>query len=236
MEKIDYEKWDRKEIFEHFYHVAKSTYSITVKINVTKVLQFVEKSNMKFYSVMTWIVSKAINEHKQFKMGYDQEGNLGFYEVVHPQFPVMDFNYNVVSLMTDYDENIERFNDKMNEVINSFEKEGVVPEIKENMIMISTLPWIHYESFSVNNESGLHFLFPMVTWGEYELDHGTYRMPLTIQISHAAADGYHCHLFFESVEKIVDSLLSKMKGQCYHAEIHSDKYLSIEAQGDGFQG
>lgn len=26
-----------------------------------------------------------------------------------------------------------------------------------------------------------------------------------------------------------------MKGQCYHAEIYSDKYLSIEPQGDGFQ-
>ena len=207
MKIIDYEKWDRKDTFEHFYHIAKSTYSITVKIDVTKVIEFLKRSDLKFYSVMTWIVSKAINQHDQFKMGFNHDGKLGVYETVHPQFPVMDSNFNVVSLMTEYCDELVTFCNEMNHVTDAFLLNGTIPELKENMIMISSLPWLHYENFTVNNESGLHFLFPMVTWGKYELENDVYKMPLTIQVSHAAADGYHCHLFYESVEKIISEEL-----------------------------
>ena len=139
-------------------------------------------------------------------MGFDQDSNLGYYDIVHPQFPVMDRNYNVVSLTTVYDDSLEKFHEDMKTIMEEYEQNGSVPEERENIIMISTLPWLAYESFSVNNESGYHFLFPMVTWGKYEYVDEVAKMPLTLQISHAVADGYHCHLFFESVSKIIDML------------------------------
>lgn len=77
----------------------------------------------------------------------------------------------------------------------------------ENIIMISTIPWIHYENFSVNNESEYHFLFSMVTWGKYEKQGDKVMMPLTFQISHAMADGIHCAKFFEGVCRIIDEAM-----------------------------
>lgn len=206
MEIIDLEKWERGSTFQHFFHVAKNTYSITVKLDVTDLVGFSKRCGLSFYIALTWIVSKAINEHKQFKMGFDQENNLGYYDVVHPQFPVMDKNCNVVSLTALYEDSFDTFYKKMKNVIEQYELDGIVPEEKPNIIMISTLPWIEYESFTVNNESGYHFLFPMVTWGKYTQEGDRVCMPLTLQISHAVADGYHCHLFFESVKKVMEDL------------------------------
>lgn len=205
MEIINLEKWDRRDIFYHFFTVAKSTYSITVKMDVTKAFEYSKRNCLSFYIVMTWIVSNAINRHKQFKMGFDQNNNPGYYDIVHPQFPVMDKNHNVVSLTAVYDDSIRVFCENMEIVIQQYEQYGVIPEKKENIIMISALPWIDYENFTVNNESGYHFLFPMVTWGRYKKVEGRISMPLTLQISHAAADGYHCHLFFESVKELINS-------------------------------
>lgn len=111
---IDQDSWPRKKTFEHFFNIAKNTYSITVKIDVTKVIEFTQKEHMKFYPVFTWIIAKAVNEHKQFKMGFNQKGQLGFYDVVHP---VMDQYENVVSLTTFYDTNMKKICENMNEAI-----------------------------------------------------------------------------------------------------------------------
>ncbi|WP_456008709.1 CatA-like O-acetyltransferase [Clostridium butyricum] len=46
------------------------------------------------------------------------------------------------------------------------------------------------------------FLFPMVTWGKFFEENNKIIMPLTIQVHHAVADGYHCSLFFSDVEEI----------------------------------
>ncbi|WP_456008716.1 CatA-like O-acetyltransferase, partial [Clostridium butyricum] len=46
------------------------------------------------------------------------------------------------------------------------------------------------------------FLFPMVTWGKFFEENNKIIMPLTIQVHHAVADGYHCSLFFSDIEEI----------------------------------
>ena len=42
----------------------------------------------------------------------------------------------------------------------------------------------------------------MVTWGKFFEENNKIIMPLTIQVHHAVADGYHCSLFFSDVEEI----------------------------------
>ncbi|NSB44721.1 chloramphenicol O-acetyltransferase [Clostridium saccharoperbutylacetonicum] len=43
----------------------------------------------------------------------------------------------------------------------------------------------------------------MITWGKFFEEGKKIIMPLTIQIHHAVADGYHCSLFFSDVNKIL---------------------------------
>ena len=39
--------------------------------------------------------------------------------------------------------------------------------------------------------------------GKFYEAEGRVKMPVTLQIHHAVADGYHCSLFFEAVEQMV---------------------------------
>ena len=43
---IDMDNWSRKETFEHFSTVAKSTYSLTVKVDVTNLVEKIKKENI----------------------------------------------------------------------------------------------------------------------------------------------------------------------------------------------
>ena len=51
------------------------------------------------------------------------------------------------------------------------------------------------------------FLAPVVTWGRYSPDgRGGLSMPLTMNIHHAVADGFHLSRFFNEVQALINSL------------------------------
>lgn len=52
---IDMEHWDRAECYQHFTTIAKSTYSITVDLDITEFSQYVKEKKMKFFPAFTWI-------------------------------------------------------------------------------------------------------------------------------------------------------------------------------------
>ena len=66
-------------------------------------------------------------------MGFDQENNLGYYDVVHPQFPVMDKNCNVVSLTALYEDSFDTFYKKMKNVIEQY-KCNIILQKKRNRL------------------------------------------------------------------------------------------------------
>ena len=48
-ELIDMEHWDRAECYQHFTTVAKSTYSITVDLDITELFRYVREKNVRFF-------------------------------------------------------------------------------------------------------------------------------------------------------------------------------------------
>lgn len=201
---IDFEKWERKDCFNHFMNVAKSTYSLTVNMDITELMKFLRKKEYSLYPAFTWIVSNTINNHMEFKMGYDSAGKLGYYDKVFPDYSVLNDKTKIMdSLCTPYHDNFELFYKEMVTDMKKYKVDSVHTKRHSNFFIVSCLPWLNYSSFVATNESEHQFLFPMVTWGKYiEVDEKIL-MPLTLQIHHAVADGYHCSLFYNDIEKII---------------------------------
>lgn len=201
---IDMEHWDRAECYQHFTTVAKSTYSITVDLDITELFRYVREKNMRFFPAFTWLISTAINRQEEFRMGFDENGNLGVWDKVYPDYSVLDEKTKIMdSLCTPYDDSFEVFYGKMCEDTDEYKKNKTMTERPPNFFVASCIPWIKYSSFTATNESEHTFLFPMVTWGKFYEAEGRVKMPVTLQIHHAVADGYHCSLFFEAVEQMV---------------------------------
>ena len=205
--KLDLENWERRDVFNHFTTIAKSSYSLTVNIDVTKLLSYIKRNNLRFYPTFTWIVTKAINNQLEFKMGFDEKKNLGYYDVIYPAYAVFNEKTKIAdSLCTEYTDDFNAFYNKMISDMDSFEKFGIRSNRHPNTFIVSCVPWLSYSSFTTNNESDNMFLFPMVVWGKYFEQGDKILMPLTLQIHHAVADGYHCSLFYKDIEDIINTL------------------------------
>lgn len=203
---INLEEWERKECFEHFMTIAKSSYNLTVNVDISKLIEFIKEKNYRLYPTFTWIVSRAINNHLEFKMGYDNEKNLGYYDVVNPDYSVLNDKTKIMdTLCTEYNAEFSKFYKEMVKDLNNYNNTGMRTERKINAFVVSCIPWLTYSSFNVSNESGYQFLFPIVTWGKYFKVGDKILMPVTLQIHHAVADGYHCSLFYEEIELVLNN-------------------------------
>ena len=112
---------------------------------------------------------------------------------------------NMDSLSTEYNSEFKSFYNKMTNDMELYKNEGRLTNPKPNFFIVSCMPWFTYTSFEVSNQSEMQFLFPMITWGKYEECNGKIIMPLTLQIHHAAADGYHCSLLINDINEVLKS-------------------------------
>ncbi|WP_026885603.1 CatA-like O-acetyltransferase [Clostridium beijerinckii] len=201
---INMNTWARKECFNHFFNNAKCTYSITVDIEITNLYNYIKTNELRFYPTFTWVVSKVINSYQEFKMAFDEEGRLGFFDEIGTSYSVLNDKTKVMSdLYTPFNNKFLSFYGDMENALNNYKQDAnFTTKFQNNFFIVSCLPWFDYTSFNVNNEGSSSFLFPMVTWGKFFEEGNKIIMPVTIQVHHAVADGYHCSLFFSDVKEI----------------------------------
>lgn len=85
---LDPEKWERQKHFEYYMQMIPCGYTVTVRLDVENLYQQVKKCGLKFYPVFIYCTGKVVNEKREFKMGVDQEGRPGYFDVMHPNFTI----------------------------------------------------------------------------------------------------------------------------------------------------
>lgn len=205
---IDINTWNRGKLFKFYIDNMRIVMSLTVDIDVTRLVRFDKKHGIKFYPSMIWAVSKIVNAHDEFKYGWDNLGNLIKWDFISPSYA--DFHKEdecFTKLTTQFSEDIFEFHRRF---LDDRERYRHIRAFAENQppnfFDVSCLPWVRYRHFDVHVFDEGKFLAPVITWGKYEINNGRMIMPLTINIHHAVADGFHLSRFFIEVQELIDSL------------------------------
>ncbi len=202
--KIDLKTWKRAPVFQHFIQNMRCVMSLTVEMDITDFLAAVRGKQYSFYPAMMWVVSAAVNSREEFRLGYDDQGNVGIWDVVSPYYA--DFHpqdESFVKLVTEFYPDCQQFQQRFQadrqryQHYRGFEQQAVPP----NTFDVSCLPWVHYQSFDLHVFDAGTYLAPVITWGKYTATAtGRVTLPLSLNIHHAVADGYHLCRFFADVE------------------------------------
>lgn len=112
-----------------------------------------------------------------------------------------------VKLVTEYSDDLSTFHARfLADRAAHRDRRAFVEKQPPNFFDVSCLPWVRYRHFDLHVFDEGKFLAPVVTWGKYEPDGGKTLMPLTMNIHHAVADGFHLSRFFLEVQKLMDAL------------------------------
>ena len=83
-EKIDRETWPRREYFEHYFGAVPCTYSMTVKLDITPILE----SGRKLYPSLLYYLTTIVNRHAEFRTAINSGGELGVYSEMVPSYTI----------------------------------------------------------------------------------------------------------------------------------------------------
>lgn len=202
-ELIDMLKFDRADYFSYFMSVG-TTIEFTAKVDVTKMLDRCKKDKLNFQAVMLYQLYKVVNTIENFKLDVLEDKLIKWDKIV-PTFSSMNKNSKLFfTLYADMQENCVDYNKQYQKTVENYaDSTTIVPQgnLPENVFNVSCIPWLHFEHFSSNSKAIENKVIKMITFGKYEQIDGCFILPLTIQISHAIADGYHVALFFEKLQE-----------------------------------
>ena len=205
--KVDIDEWSRGSLFQFYIEKMRIVMSLTVDINVAPLITYTKKNALKFYPAMIWVVSKVINSHDEFKYSWDTDGNLIRWDSISPSYTIFNRDDECFSkFVTEYTDDIFEFYQRTVDDQRKYQEErAIIGNQPQNFFDVSCLPWVKYKHFDVYVFDEGKFLAPVLTWGKYEVQNGNALMPLTMNIHHAVADGFHLSRFFNEVQELIDS-------------------------------
>ena len=205
---INMEEWERKDHFEYYRNRLKCGYSVTTSLDATHLRETVKKNGIRFFPAFVYCVARTIKEQKEFRMGFNDDGNPGYFDCMHPNYTIFhEDDHTFSDLWSEYTDDFAAFYTNMLTDMETYrDKKGV--KIKEgqprNFFCISCVPWLSFTGYHAYTEDGTPQLFPIIVYGAFHEESGRTTLPFCMNISHAAADGYHTSMFFKRLQEAVN--------------------------------
>ena len=205
---VDMDSWERRSHYEYYTNLLKCGYSVTVSLDITKLHRQVKEKGLRFYPVFVYCVSRQIAATKEFRMGRDKDGNPGYYDVLHPNYTIFhEDDHTFSDLWTEHNESFPVFYQAfLSDVATYGTRHGMKARAGQpaNFYCISCVPWLSFTGYASTVPGGQPNLFPVITYGKAAEHQGTWTMPFAVNISHAAADGWHTAQFLNDLQALLD--------------------------------
>lgn len=210
---IDVEHWARREHFEHYRERVPCSYEVTVDVDVTAFVARLAELGLKTYPAQLWAIATVVNRHDEFRMQLLPDGTPAVWDSVHPMATVFHPDTETFSaLVFRYDADFRTFHDEALATIDRHADDTRMfpqDDRPHNVFDVSSLPWTSFTGFSLQVRDGRDHLLPIFTLGRYRrVDdvHGRAqrtRMPVSLQINHAAADGFHTGRLLNELDELL---------------------------------
>jgi chloramphenicol O-acetyltransferase type A len=205
MKYIDMEKWPRRELFRFYSGLDSPHFNVCADVDLTKLFEYVKTNHRSTFKTVLYVACKAANAVTEFRLRLRGD-RVVEHAVVHPSFTVLTDNNLFGFCEVEYTDAIDAFFERTQHGIEAAKTNPTLedePE-RDDYLFISSLPWIHFTSISHPINIHPTDSVPRISWGKYLTENGKVTMPLSVQVHHGLADGYHMGLFFNRIQKLLD--------------------------------
>ena len=216
MKEIDVSKWKRKTPYECFSKYSNPVFSMTVRLDVTDLVQLSKRTKTSFFANFLFVVTKCLNSIEDFRLRITDD-KVVVYDVITPSYIIMNDNGVIVTNQTEFTEDYKEFyqrvrNDieeaKQNLGQKSFNKQG-----QNDVFYISCVRWVDFVGLNnpYNIPDASQTSIPRIAWGKYVEENGRLKMSLDISAHHALMDGFELSQGFISIQNALSNIEEFLK-------------------------
>lgn len=221
---INKSKWARAQEWEFYMTRLVLSYDLNADLDVTHFAEAIKAKGLTFYPSMCWAVARVVNNHPEFRMSLDETkwlpfgspeiltAPLGYFETLMPSYTILHKDTETISVLhTPWNESLMAYHDAQRADMERYkdsDKMNPMADEPLDILNLSCLPWLNYNSLNMNILGSHTYLRPVITWGKYVEKEGGLKMPMSFHIHHAACDGHLASLFYIELQQILDSIES----------------------------
>lgn len=203
---IDINSWNRKDHYNYFKQLSYPHFSICANVDITRFYKYIKEKESPFFISMIFTATKTANCIKELRLRI-REDKVVEHKIVSPSFTVM-VEGGVFSFCT------VKFTDEFNDFRTNTSKE--IEKVKsklcledesgrDDLLYITSIPWVSFTSITHPIHLNPVDSIPRISWGKYFEEGGKYKLPLSVQVHHALADGVHVGQYFNTIQEILDN-------------------------------
>ena len=216
MKEIDVSTWKRKTPYECFSKYSNPVFSMTVRLDVTELVEFSKRTKTSFFVNFVFVVSKCLNNLDDFRLRINGD-KVVLFDAIAPSYIIMNDNGVIVTKRTEYCDDYKEFYQKASKDVQ--DAKNCLTQKKfnqDNMIdtfYMSCVPWVDFTS--VNNPYHIpnaeQTSIPRLTWGKYVAENGRLKMAFDISAHHALMDGFEMSQGFVSIQNALSDIENFLK-------------------------
>lgn len=200
---LDLAQWPRRDAFAYFRDFDVPCFNICARLDVTMLKQHVRNAGIGSLSLAYhYLAIRLANEVPAFR--YRLEGErVRVHEVVHGSTTVLrdDDSFGFATLEHAPDFSIFAARGALAIQRARLANARFEPsKSDEGVIHMTTLPWLHFTSYSNARKWGAGDSIPKIAFGRIDAQGERLWMPISVEVHHALVDGLHVGRLIESFE------------------------------------
>ena len=200
---LDLAAWPRRDAFEYFRSFDKPTFNVCTRVDVARLKQAVaDRGRGGLALAYHYLALRLANALEPFRYRLDGERVL-VHPVVHGSTTVLREDGSFGFAYLDYLADFDAFATRGAAAIAAARAGQQLLDLRLEdtaKIHCTTLPWLHFTSFSHARNAGPDNSVPKLAFGRIDVDGARAWMPLSVEVHHALMDGLHVGQFVQGFE------------------------------------
>jgi chloramphenicol O-acetyltransferase type A len=202
-EYLDVTTWARRDLFEFFRGYDNPYFNICTRLDVTRLLTLLRhRPEVSVSLTYHYFALRIANELEPFRYRL-RDGQVLIHEVIHGGTTVLLANESFAFAYFNYQEDFGKFIVAAQQAVNIVRsgEGGLTPDVGDNRIHFTTLPWVSFTSFSHARNWNSGESVPKIAFGKFIKDNERALLPISVEVHHALMDGLHVGRYLTQLEE-----------------------------------
>lgn len=201
---LDLSNWNRREHFEFFSRFEEPFFGLVVTVDCTLALAEAKRLGIPFFLYYLYQVLQAVNQVDALRYRVENEQVYSF-DRIHASAtigrPDHTFGFSFIELHNDLEKFVREAQVEINAVQASEGLRLSPSTARLDVIHFSALPWIRFTGLTHARSFSHPDSIPKISVGRTYTKGSAILMPVSVNVHHGLADGYHVGLFLDEFQQ-----------------------------------
>ncbi|MDP2007157.1 MAG: CatA-like O-acetyltransferase [Rubrivivax sp.] len=199
---LNTDTWARREAFEYFRRFDKPYFNVCVRLDAAPLKAAAAARGASFTLACHFMTLRLANLHAPLRYRLEG-GRVRIFDAVHGSTTVLrddeSFGFAYLQHTADFAAFCTRGQAAM--AAAHARHQAFEPRVDETaLVHFTTLPWLHFTSFSHARNWGREDSVPKIAFGRLQAEGERLWLPFSVEVHHALMDGLHLGRYVQAVE------------------------------------